>query len=70
MKVKDLIKKLECVDPEMDVYCTSAMDEYQYGLVYTTKVKKINLYDSDFGDGTFSEDEDENKKSVFVIEEN
>ena len=64
MKVKDLIEKLKEVNPEMEVYCTSATGVYEYGKVYTAKPKMITMVD---GDGATGEEPKE--ELLFVIDE-
>ena len=62
MLVKDLIKKLQNVDPEMKVFCTSNTGEYDYCSVSTAMIKGIRIDEVEYND----EDED---TDVFVIDE-
>jgi len=64
MKVKTLIKELEKVNPNMDVYCTSATGVFDYGVAYTAKPKMIHMAD---GDGCLEDNQKE--RLVFVIDE-
>jgi len=64
MKVKDLIKKLESVNPNMEVYCTSAAGDYDYSIVHTACAKSILIDDGDDFIG-----ENPKEKTVFVIDE-
>jgi len=64
MKVKDLIKKLEAANPNMEVYCTSNTGVFEYGIVHSASQKSITIVD---GDG-FSGDNPK-EKMVFVIDE-
>jgi hypothetical protein len=64
MKVKDLIKKLETVNPNMEVYCTSNSGVYEYGVVHTASPKSITIVD---GDGFIGDNPKE--KTVFVLDE-
>lgn len=61
-KVKDLIKALENVDPEMDVFCTSNTGEYEYCSVNSAKVRGIRIDEVDYKD-------DDDETIVFVIDE-
>jgi hypothetical protein len=64
MKVKDLIKKLEAVNPNMEVYCTSNSGAYEYGVAHSASPKSITIVD---GDGFTGDNPKE--KTVFVIDE-
>lgn len=64
MKVKDLLKKLEAVNPNMEVYCTSNSGVYEYGVVHSASPKMITMAD---GDGFMGENPKE--KLLFVIDE-
>jgi hypothetical protein len=64
MIVKDLIKKLQKVDPEMLVFCTSNTGEYEYCKVNTAGSKHLFLDLT--GDGISAENKEE---LVFVIDE-
>ena len=62
MKVKDLLKALENVNPEMDVFCTSNTGEYEYGVVNTAHVSELNIDE-------LNNPEDDNGIDVFLIDE-
>lgn len=63
MKVKDLLKKLENVDPEMLVFCTSNTGEYQYCVVNTAGVSELKI------DELNDPEDDEDVTDVFIIDE-
>jgi hypothetical protein len=63
MKVKDLIKKLENIDPEMLVFCTSNTGEYEYCIVNTAHVSSIRI------DGVNDPEIDDDETDVFLIDE-
>jgi len=58
MKVKDLIKKLENVDPEMLVFCTSKTGEYDYSIVNFAGVQGIRI-----------EELNDDETTIFLIDE-
>jgi len=64
MKVKDLIKKLESVNPNLEVYCTSKTGAYEYGVVHTASTQSITIVD----ENGFTDDNPK-EKTVFVIDE-
>lgn len=64
MKVKDLIKELEKVNPEIEVYCTSNTGVYEFGKVHTAKSKMITMVDGDGATGDEAKEE-----LLFVIDE-
>lgn len=64
MKVKDLLKKLQEVNPNMEVYCTSNTGAYEYGVAHSANPKMITIVD---GDGFICNNSKE--KLVFVIDE-
>ena len=64
MKVKDLLKALEKVNPEMPVFCTSATDEYEYCIINSARVRKLTIYDEND-----PENDDDDVTDVFLIDE-
>ena len=62
MKVKDLLKSLENVNPEMLVFCTSNTGEYEFCIVNSAKVKGIRI-----DEGIYEDEDDETE--VFIIDE-
>jgi hypothetical protein len=62
MKVKDLLKALENVNPEMAVFCTSNTGEYEFCVVNSAKVIGLRI------DEEIYEDED-GETEIFVIDE-
>ena len=63
MKVKNLLKALENVNPEMDVFCTSNTGEYQYCVVNTAKVSELII------DELNNPEDSEDVTDVFLITE-
>lgn len=47
MKVKELIEKLQAVDPDLEVFCPSATGDYDHGRVYTADIRPLSI-DEDF----------------------
>ena len=64
MKVKDLIETLKTIDPNIDVYCTSASGAYDYGKVFTAKTKIITIVNGKGLSGDYPKE-----KVVFVVDE-
>ena len=62
MKVKDLLKALKNVNPEMDVFCTSNTGEYEYCVLNTAHVSELNIDE-------LNNPEDDNGIDVFLIDE-
>lgn len=63
MKVKDLLKVLKNVDPEMAVFCTSNTGEYQYCLVNSMGVTELHI------DEVNNLQDDDDVIDVFLITE-
>ena len=63
MKVKDLLKALENVSPELDVFCTSNTGEYHYCVVSTAHVSELKI------DEVNDPEDDEDVTDVFLITE-
>ena len=59
MKVKELIEKLEKVNPELDVFCTSNTGEYDYCVVNTAGERDLQRWDG----------EEDEEIPCFVIDE-
>ncbi len=64
MKVKELIKLLNEVDENMEVYCNSKTGVFDYGIVNSASAKSITIVD---GDGFIGEEPGE--KLVLIIDE-
>lgn len=47
MKVKDLIKELQNIDPELLVLVPSVLGEYDYGIVHSVKSEFLVFIDDD-----------------------
>jgi hypothetical protein len=63
MKVKDLLKQLEHISPEMEVFCTSNTGEHDYCSVNTAKISWLKIDE-------VNDPEDEDDLSwVFLIDE-
>ena len=62
MKVKDLLKALENVNPEMPVFCTSNTGEYEFCIVNSAKVRGLRIDEEIYED-------DDGETQVFVIDE-
>jgi len=63
MKVKDLIKLIEKVNPEMKVFCTSNTGYYEYGLVNSAIVSKIRIDEVNYAEN------EEDYTTAFIIDE-
>ena len=63
MKVKDLLKALENVNTELDVFCTSNTGEYQYCVVNTAYITELKI------DEINEHEDDECVTDVFLITE-
>lgn len=53
MKVKDIIEKLQRLDPEMEVYVPSKLTEFDYCVSQGVSAKTLTIEESeDYPDGT------------------
>ena len=64
MKVKDLLKALKNVNPEMPVFCTSNTGEYQYCIVNSAHLSELRI------DELNDPENEEDVTDVFIIDEN
>ncbi len=62
MKVKELLKALENVNPEMNVFCTSNTGEYEYCIVNSCGERELIIESGDA-------DTDDVVETFFVIDE-